>query len=88
MSSPDYVYHKCLERKLTDKSGCQPAWLDITKSTTNKTCTREKLRKYLWNMAAVNYFGPKTILLKYGCLRPCEFYEFKVTILETFTVEK
>ena len=39
-------------------------------------------------MAAVNYFGPKTILLKYGCLRPCEFYEFKVTILETFTVEK
>ena len=64
---------------MTDKIGCHPSWLDInTNSTTNKTCTREKLGKYLWNMAQVNYMGPKTIFMKYGCLKPCEFFEFKV----------
>ena len=27
---------------------------------------------------AVTYMGQKTLFLRFGCARPCEYYEFKV----------
>ena len=79
LSSPNYVYQKCIEEKLIKEIGCQPSWVDTTK-TKNETCQRAKIKKYFWKLTEVTYMGQKTIFLKYGCQRPCEYYEYKVNI--------
>ena len=78
-SDPDYSYQECLEKEMINKVGCQPSWLDISKST-NKTCTRDQMLIYLRDMLAINSGGRKTIFLKYGCQRPCEYFEYKVAL--------
>ena len=77
LSSPDYTYQKCIEENVIKEIGCQPSWVKSTK-TKNETCPREKITKYLWRLTQVTYAGQKTIFLKYGCQRPCEYYEYKV----------
>ena len=39
-------------------------------------------------MAQLNYMGPKTIFMMYGCLKPCDFYEFKVDHSLTFIIKE
>ena len=65
------------DEKVIKEIGCQPSWVDSTK-TINETCQREKIRKYLWRLIQVTYMSQKTIFRKYGCQRPCEYYEYKV----------
>ena len=77
-SSSDYFFNECIERILISRIGCKPPWINITTSV-NKTCTeRESIRNYLQYMAAVNFMGAKAFAMKYGCITPCNYVEYKV----------
>ena len=78
------MYNKCLERNLIKEVGCQPEWINSVKPTNETSCTREQIRSYLWRMLQITYMGQKTIFLKFGCKRPCEYFEYKVNCLLFF----
>ena len=84
MSSPEYYYHECIERKLISTVGCIPSWISI-KTSENKTCTsRESIRNYLEQMMMINALGPQAFATKYGCIAPCTYNEYRVDRLTIY----
>ena len=76
--SPDYFFHECIERKVISRIGCKAPWINITTSV-NKTCAeRKSIREYLRKMMEINILGAKTLAMKYGCIAPCNYVEYKV----------
>ena len=77
-SYPDYFFHECIERKLISRIGCKPPWTNIITSV-NKTCIeRKSITEYLRKMMEINALGAKTLAMKYGCIAPCNYVEYKV----------
>ena len=77
-TSPDYFFHECIEKKVISRIGCKPPWTSIT-TAVNKTCTeRKSIRDYLQRMMAINALGAKAFAMKYGCIAPCKYVEYKV----------
>ena len=80
ISSPEYSYQTCMERKIKSNIGCQPSWLDST-NPTNETCTQKQIRVYLMEMIRASFLGQKSIFMIFGCKKPCEYFEFKVKLI-------
>ena len=81
MDSPDYKYQNCIIGKILDHIGCQPYWLNISKS--HKNCTEVKnLQTFLETYKFMSYGTAKQIDDYFGCLKPCTFIEYQVCVVK------
>ena len=76
--SPDYVYHKCLEQKISQKIGCKPYWIHL--DSTLETCKElVNMVNYLLKLRESIGMDEQTIYEAYSCLKPCTYIEYKVS---------
>ena len=75
--SPDYVYYKCLEEKISQKIGCKPYWIKLDSNL--ETCKELKnIENYLLKLRESIGMDEQTIYEAYNCLKPCTYIEYKV----------
>ena len=75
--SPGYVYHNCLEEKISQKIGCKPYWIKLDSNL--ETCKDLKnMETYLLKLRESIGMDEQTIYEAYNCLKPCTYIEYKV----------
>ena len=82
-STASYNVLSCVEKKLISKTGCRPPWTDS--SSTVRLCSYENdlkaIRQFMALMSNITFMGTQRLYTEYGCMRPCTYFEYKVTKL-------
>ena len=80
-STASYNVLSCVEKKLISKTGCRPPWTDS--SSTVRLCSYENdlkaIRQFMALMSNITFMGTQRLYTEYGCMRPCTYFEYKVT---------
>ena len=82
--SSEYNFANCIEKKVVDDIGCRPRWLvrGYKRRGHTPVCKEKaKYQEYTDEMTRFTLMDKTQMQTKSGCLKPCEYMEYRVKSL-------
>ena len=78
VSSENYNFGKCIERKIASLAGCRPKWIKYLETNSPVCKNQSQNMNYFIQMDYIYSLDKIQLRNESGCLRPCSFMEYKV----------
>ena len=79
----DYSYLSCIYAKIIQEIGCKPYWTDFVETDFPNCNNITKLSQFIKTFTeSLGIMEDSVMLDKFNCLRPCNYMEYRVRLLD------